>query len=367
MSAVRGLGALAAAVLLGLVVAAPAHADGVRNQQWYLSSMDLAAVHAINRGTGVMVAVVDSGVDASHPDLTGNVQPGTETAGTRDQDGRGTALASLIAGHGHGANNADGVLGVAPGAAILPVAFAPRPGEIGDPAALAAGIDTAVSKGAKVICIGRGVAPNVQLREAVESALASDVVVVAADGDVAGGSFSPWPSSIVGVLTSIALDRSGSALVAPASRRTTGIGVPGVDMISATAGGGYRVQTGATGAGLLCGAVALVRAQFPQLTADQAVDLLRTTATDKGSKGPDSLYGAGVLNLKAALSVAPPSVSPSARPTAGTGGTVSNAGGGKAQASNVSLTESRDWRRWLVLLPLIGFLLALGAFATRRA
>ena len=363
MSAVRGLGAVAAGVLLGLVAAVPAHADGVRNQQWYLSSMDLAAVHAINRGAGVTVAVVDSGVDAGHPDLTGNVQPGTETAGTRDADGRGTALASLVAGHGHGAGNGDGVLGVAPAASILPVAFAPRAGEAGDSAALAAGIDTAVSKGAKVICIGRGVAPSVQLRESVEDALAHDVAVVAADGDVPGGAFSPWPSSIVGVLTSIVLDRNGNAIVSPASHQTSGIGVPGVDMISATSGGGYRVQTGATGVGLLCGAVALVRSRFPQLTADEAVNLLRTTATDKGAKGPDSVYGAGVLDLKAALSVPVPSASPSAAPTAGTNGTAS---GGDARAA-IALADSRDWKRWLVVLPLIGFLVALGAFALRRA
>jgi membrane-anchored mycosin MYCP len=365
MSAVRGAGAVAAGLLLGLLVAVPAQADGVRSQQWYLSSMDLAAVHAISRGSGVTVAVIDSGVDATHPDLTGNVQPGTETAGTRDVDGRGTALASLVAGHGHGAGNADGVLGLAPDAAILPVAFASRAGEIGDSTALAAGIDTAVSKGAKVICIGRGVAPNVQLRDSVESALAQDVVVVAADGDVPGGSFSPWPSSIVGVLTSIVLDRSGNAIVPPASHQTSGIGVPGVDMISATAGGGYRVQTGATGAGLLCGAAALVRSRFPQLSAEQTVDLLRKTATDKGPTGPDSQYGAGVLNLKAALSVPVPSGSPSAAtPPSKGAGTVS--GDRNAQAGT-ALVDSKDWRRWLVLLPLIGFLGALGAFALRRA
>lgn len=366
MSAVRGLGAVAAGLLLGLVVAVPAHADGVRNQQWYLSSMDLAAVHAINRGTGVTVAIIDSGVDATHPDLVGNVLPGTETAGTRDVDGRGTALASLVAAHGHGANNGDGLIGMAPGASILPVAFAPRPGEVGDSAALAAGVDTAVSKGAKVICIGRGVAPSVQLRESVESALASDVAVVAADGDVPGGSFSPWPSSIVGVLTSIALDKSGNVLVVPASRQTSGIGVPGTDMISATAGGGYRVQTGATGVGLLCGAVALVRAQFPSLSADEAVNLLRSTATDKGSKGPDSTYGAGVLNLKAALSVAVTPASPSAAPTVRAPGGVPEAGG-PVRAAWVPLGDSHDWKRWLVVLPLIGFVVALGAYAMRRA
>jgi subtilisin family serine protease len=329
--------------------------------------MDLAAVHAINRGTGVTVAVIDSGVDASHPDLTGNVQSGTETAGTRDSDGRGTALASLIAGHGHGAGNADGVLGVAPGASILPIAFAPRAGEIGDSAALAAGVDTAVSKGAKVICIGRGVAPSVRLREAVEGALAADVAVVAADGDVAGGSFSPWPSSIVGVLTSIALDRSGNVLVVAASRQTSGLGVPGVDMISATSGGGYRVQTGATGVGLLCGAVALVRSQFPTFSADQAVNLLRTTATDKGTKGPDSTYGAGVLNLKAALSVPVPSTSPSALHSPPAPGGIQNGDSTGHKAAGIPLTDSRDWRRWLVVLPLLGFVVALGAFAMRRA
>jgi subtilisin family serine protease len=368
MSAVRGLGAVTAGLLLGLVVAMPAQADGVRNQQWYLSSMDLAAVHAISKGSGVTVAVIDSGVDATHPDLAGNVQTGTDTSGTRDSDGRGTALASLVAGHGHGANNTDGILGVAPAAQILPIAFAPRAGEIGDSTALAAGIDTAVSKGAKVICIGRGVAPSVRLREAVEGALASDVAVVAADGDVAGGVFSPWPSSIVGVLTSIGLDRTGSVLVVAASRQTTGIGVPGIDMISATSGGTYRVQTGATGVGLLCGAVALVRAHFPAFSADQAVNLLRSTATDKGTKGPDSTYGAGVLNLKAALSVRVPSASPpSAVKSPPAPGGVQNGDSTGHKAAGVPLTDSRDWRRWLVVLPLIGFVVALGAFAMRRA
>jgi membrane-anchored mycosin MYCP len=361
MSAVRGVGAVAAGLLLGLVVAVPAQADGVRNQQWYLSSLDLTAVHAITKGAGVTVAVIDSGVDASHPDLTGNVLPGTETAGTRDVDGRGTALASLVAGHGHGAGNNDGVLGVAPAASILPVAFAPRAGESGDPAMLAAGIDTAVSKGAKVICIGRGVAPSAQLRDSVESALAQDVALVAADGDVPGGTFSPWPSSIVGVLTSIVLDRAGTPIVSPASHHTSGIGVPGVDMISATSGGGYRVQTGATGAGLLCGAVALVRSQFPQMSADEAVNLLRTTATDKGAKGPDSQYGAGILNLKAALSVPAPSEEASPTAAGPTSDTLAN-----ARTAGIPLADSRDWRRWLVVVPLVLFLIALGAFAARR-
>jgi hypothetical protein len=166
------------------------------------------------------------------------------------------------------------------------------------------------------------------------------------------------------VLTSIALNRSGAVAVPPASRQTTGLGVPGVDMISATAGGGYRMQTGATGVGILCGAAALVRSAFPQLTADQVTERLRATATDRGSNGPDSQFGAGVLNLRAALTAPAPSSSPapSASPSRGT--TVNQ---GPKASSSVPLADSRDWRRWLVLLPLVGFLLALGAFAVRRA
>ncbi|MEV6968992.1 S8 family serine peptidase [Hamadaea sp. NPDC051192] len=359
MSAKRGTLVLVAAGLIGLVTTAPAYADGVRSQQWYLSSLDLPAAHAVTKGTGVVVAVVDSGVDVTHPDLQGSVLSGTETAGTKDTDGRGTALASLVAGHGHGAGGADGVLGVAPGAQILPVAFAPKAGEAGDPAALAAGIDLAVSKGAKVVCVGRGVAPNPRLREAVEDALDADVLVVAADGDVPNGVFSPWPSSILGVLTAIPLDRAGNVAVPPASRQTSGVGVPGTDLISATSGGGYRLQTGATGTGLLCGAAALVRSAYPQMSAEQVADRLRETATDKGPVGPDSQYGAGVLNLKAALAgaTAAPSGSPSASHAVVTP---------EQRPVGVALTDSRDWRRWLVVVPLVIFLAGLGAYAFRR-
>jgi subtilisin family serine protease len=360
MSAKRGAAAVAAGWLLGLVTMAPAYADGVRAQQWYLPSLDLATAHVVTKGTGVTVAVVDSGVDANHPDLQGTVLPGTETAGAKDSDGRGTALASLVAGHGHGAGNTDGVVGVAPGASILPIAFAPRPGEAGDPAALAAGIDLAVSKGAKVVCVGRGVAPNPRLREAVEGAVEQDVLVVAADGDVRNGSFSPWPSSVFGVLTSIPLDRSGNVVVPPASRQTSGVAVPGVDLISATAGGGYRLQTGATGVGLLCGAAALVRSAYPQMSASQVADRLRATATDRGATGPDSQYGAGVLNLRAALAGATTPASASASPSQ------TAAAPGQQRAAGIALADSHDWRRWLVVAPLVIFLAGLLAFALRR-
>src|SRR5262249_33648260 len=108
---------LAAAVLWP---AAPAYADGIRDQQWYLGALDVADAQARTRGEGVVVAVIDTGVDASPQDLSASLLPpvmidGSADTGRFDPDGHGTALAGLIAAQGHGANRENGVAGIAPG------------------------------------------------------------------------------------------------------------------------------------------------------------------------------------------------------------------------------------------------------------
>ncbi|MEV0457837.1 S8 family serine peptidase [Catellatospora methionotrophica] len=386
--------AVSVAVLLLGAPAAAAEPDVVRGMQWQVTGLDLAAVHQRATGSGVLVAVLDSGVDRSHPDLSGQVLGGPDTASNSDVDGRGTGMAGLIAGHGHvpgtpaGAVRpspsvsagwpapsasptapADprtaGVLGVAPGAQILPVAFAPAPSATGDPDALAAAIDRAVFGGAKVICVGRGVVPSSKLQASVEAAVARGVLIVAADADRAGRPFTPWPASYPGVLNAIPADRSGQVPVAPLSGRTTGVAVPGVDLITTGLGGGYRIDGGSSAAAVLAGAAAVVWSAYPKATAAQVLQRLRSTATDAGAPGADSRFGAGMLNLKAALAAnlpqeAAPSVSPSPVPP-------SAAPSPSASALPVALADSRDWRRWLVALPLLLFLGALTVWSLRSA
>src|SRR5262249_40373784 len=153
------------------------------DEQWYLDFLDIPQAQAISQGEGVVVAVIDTGVDAQHPDLRGSVLAGTDllnppasTDGKVDTDGHGTGMAGLIAAHGQ-------VLGVAPKARILPVRAFGSLVHFTIAAPVADGIDWAVDHGASVINLSWGTtSPDPNMTAAVRRALASNVVVVAAVG-----------------------------------------------------------------------------------------------------------------------------------------------------------------------------------------
>lgn len=375
---------LAATVLAWLTAGAPpAYADGIRDAQWHLRFLDVPGAHRLSQGAGVTVAVVDSGVDAAHPDLADNLLPAvaadrrTDGPATSDVDGRGTGLAGLIAGHGHGAGRAgagtvgaDGVLGLAPRVRILPVAFTTRPGQFGDPDVLADAIDVAVVRGATVICVGRGLPASPRLEQAVAEAVRADVVVVAPVANRRDDGFLPWPAAYPGVVAVAPLDRSGAPAVPqpPESAPRPALAAPGVDLLTTDTGGGYRIDAGTGSAALVAGAAALVRARYPGLRADEVVR--RLTATARAAT-PRAGSAAPALDLVGALTAAvPPSADPAPSPTR----TAPAAVPGAAATASVSPApapvaraafDTGDWRRWLVALPLIGFLAGLAAYAAR--
>ncbi|HKE65211.1 MAG TPA: S8 family serine peptidase, partial [Micromonosporaceae bacterium] len=151
-----GVGAICAVLLMSPL---PASADSVRDREWIISALNLASAHRLSEGKGVVVAVIDSGVDASHHDLSGNVLSGADFSsgdvssgdGHTDTLGHGTGVAGIIAAHGHGPRDESGVLGIAPKAKILPV----RDGAIfGDEITVA--VQWATAHGASVMCIAQG-------------------------------------------------------------------------------------------------------------------------------------------------------------------------------------------------------------------
>ncbi|MER7275177.1 S8 family serine peptidase [Dactylosporangium sp. NPDC000244] len=306
-------------MLAAVVFPTPALADNVRDQQWHLGFMHISEAQQLSRGDGVLVAVADSGVEASVPDLSGAVVPGKDFGGntgdgTHDPVGHGTAMAALIAGRGRGTGT--GVLGIAPKATILPIQLSRNIDYGGDPRDVAAAIDYAVSKGAKVICLSIATSDTKVVRTAITKALTADVVVVAAAGNKPKAGSVEFPAYVPGVVAVGAVDRNGDRAAISVAGPELTLVAPGVDITAVDAFGKTRTATGTSDANaLVVGAVALIRAKYPQLKGPDVVRRLTETAQDKGEPGKDPVYGYGVIDLVKALtadlSPAPISASPS--------------------------------------------------------
>ncbi|MCU7824547.1 S8 family serine peptidase [Kitasatospora sp. DSM 101779] len=301
------LGASTLAGALLLTAAPGASADQVRDGQWANQYFKLDKVWSVSKGDNVIVAVIDSGVDATHPDLTGQVLPGYDESGqnlnTKPTESHGTGMASLIAGHGHGANA--GVVGLAPGARILPV----YKGDANALDVIPQGIRWAVDHGAKVINISQAASvANSEMQGAVAYAYQHDVLVVAGAGNTGGAVANP--ANLPGVLAVAAADKSSEVWSSSNSGPEVRLAAPGVDIVSAGKCGSsqYCLADGTSDAtAYVSAAAALVRAKFPQLTAGQVANRLAKSAavppSAGGAKLPDPHFGYGVIRPYEALTM----------------------------------------------------------------
>ncbi|MFD1662199.1 type VII secretion-associated serine protease mycosin [Streptomyces caeni] len=310
--------------LLALLPAAVAHADGIRAQQWALDALHLQKAWRTTKGEGITVAVLDTGVDATHPDLAGNVLAGTDLVGFGARRGdrpwarHGTAMAGIIAGHGHGIDDADGVVGVAPKARILPVRVIL---EDGDPArakardsrgnALAEGIRWAADHGADVINLSLGddsdsAHPEAAEDEAVQYALKKGAVVVASAGNGGEkGDHISYPAAYPGVIAATAVDRYGTRASFSTRRWYATVSAPGVDIVIADPDRKYYEGWGTSAASaFVSGAVALIKAAHPGLSPAQIKQLLERTARDAPAGGRDDSRGFGFIDPAAAIKAA---------------------------------------------------------------
>ncbi|WP_053913500.1 type VII secretion-associated serine protease mycosin [Streptomyces sp. SCSIO 75703] len=312
------------AAALALVPAPAAHADGIRAQQWGLDALRTQEVWRTTKGADVTVAVLDTGVEADHPDLVGNVLPGKDLVGFGASEGdrawarHGTAMAGIIAGHGHGPGNGDGVLGIAPEAGILPVRVIL---EDGDPArakaresrgnALAEGIRWAADNGADVINLSLGddsdsAHPEASEDEAIQYALRQGVVVVASAGNGGEkGDHVSYPAAYPGVIAVTAVDRYGTRAPFSTRRWYATVSAPGVDVIIADPDHRYYEGWGTSAAAaFVSGAAALVKAAHPDLTPAQVKRLLEDTARNAPTGGRDDSRGFGLVDPAAAVEAA---------------------------------------------------------------
>lgn len=307
---------LAAALGLGLpAVAAGAATAGYTpsSHEWWMANWRVPQqVWPLTAGAGVTVGVVDTGVQASIPDLRGVVLPGGDTLnghgnGEKDyataQNGHGTAVAVLISGQGHGT----GTVGIAPKAKILPVhTSAPTTGVL----SVAAGIKYAVRHGASVINVSAAAAPapaptscDHTMQDAVAYAVAHNVVVVAASGDVNEGASGPQePASCPGVLAVGAVEPDGSLWKYSTQGANVSVAAPGDHMVYVGMNGEYSLGGEGTSfsAPLVAGAAALIRSRYPKMPWYQ-VDQ-RIIATAIGVRPvPNNGYGYGIMDVAKAV------------------------------------------------------------------
>ncbi|MGW0804390.1 S8 family serine peptidase [Nonomuraea sp. NPDC002799] len=326
---VLACGLVCAAPAAGLVFAAPeARADDVRGgQQPVIKTLALTQAWRISMGAGVTVAVLDSGVDPHHRDLAGSVRAGkdfTEGAnppGTVPSRLHGTYMASLIAGHGHGAGGRLGIIGVAPAADVLSVRVILEDEEPGFREfnsaerfenVVARGIRHAVDKGADVInmSISKELATREE-RAAIRYAISKGVVLVAAagnDGDrKIDGDFAPYsyPAAFPGVVAVAATDRRLRRAAFSNWNSSVLVAAPGVDIMGAGPGDEYWVGRGTSQAtALVSGIAALIKAKYPSMSPPLVARALTAGATDRPPGGYDTATGFGIVNAAKALAEA---------------------------------------------------------------
>lgn len=214
-------------------------------------------------------------------------------------------MAALIAGHGREPKS--GIRGIAPAAKILPITISKTGREI-DSEVMSKGIWWAAQHDAKIINISAGAGPGFSLREAIDSAIDDDIVVIAAVGNTSSGAIVSYPAAFDGVLAVGASGRDGDHSPTSVEDDKIQICAPGVDIISAQPKNGYGSATGTSdSAAIVSGAAALVRAKFPELSAKGVIQRLTETADDIGPPGRDNECGFGRLNIiKALTSNVPP-------------------------------------------------------------
>ncbi|MFF4405329.1 type VII secretion-associated serine protease mycosin [Streptomyces sp. NPDC001262] len=329
------------ALLFVGVVGAQAQADTIRSKEWYLDAMHAEEMWKTSTGSGVTVAVIDSGVDADLPDLRGQVLDGKDFSGLpgnahTDTSGHGSQMALFVAGTGKGA----GTLGLAPGARILPVR-ALGSDIFKTDSALASSIRYAADSDAKIINMSLGSPTyNPAVAEAVKYALGKGKLLFASVGNTGDkGNLVEYPAAYPGVVGVAAVDREIKAASWSQSGPEVDLAAPGTEMVAPCADGTSDVciVKGTSGASAIAAAsAALIWSAHPNWTGNQVLRVLINTAggPKSGEKRSDTL-GYGVVRPRIALQnpgdPGPPDVSPLPDASAVIPGT--SAGGAKHERS----------------------------------
>ncbi|MFI1797023.1 type VII secretion-associated serine protease mycosin [Streptomyces sp. NPDC020379] len=295
----------------------PAQAESVRSQQWHLDAMHADEMWQVSTGKGITVAVIDTGVDDTLPDLHGQVLEGkdfsNQTGGAHtDVANHGTQMAVLIAGTGKRPGG-NGSFGLAPGVKILPLRVSDGADSKNEAeatrnfsATVSAAIRYAADSDAKILSISMGQqSGDVQIQKAVRYARDKGKLILAAVGNNGEkGNAVEYPAATPGVLGVAAVDRDGMATRESEHGPQVDLAAPGEGIVSACVGGTQLCKGHGTSAAtaLTSASAALIWSVHPTWTANQITRVLINTAgaPESGEKRTD-LIGYGTVRPRIAL------------------------------------------------------------------
>jgi len=277
--------------------------DPYFGSSWHLSNVKAPAAWDVKTGSGITIAILDTGVDGNHSDLAAQMVAGRNmfdgTANTADVQGHGTSMAGVAAAV---ANNSAGSAGVAFNSKIMPVRVADA-NAYAYYSTIAQGITWAADNGARVASVSfQGATGSSSIASAAQYMRNKGGVVVASSGNT-GVVESYAPSDYI---TTVSATDSGSNVTSFSSYGPfVDVAAPGVGIYTTAVGGGYKTSSGTSPATPLVGAIyALMMSANPTLAPATLDNILFTTTTDINTAGKDDKSGWGLVNAAAAVTKA---------------------------------------------------------------
>jgi hypothetical protein len=266
--------------------------------QYALAKLRLPQAHALARGNSVIIAVIDSGIDAGHPELAGTIVDSFDALGSREGPHvHGTGIAGAIVAHAR-------LMGSAPLAKILAIrAFGAAPGGAeSNSFAILKSLDYAASHGARIVNMSFAGPKDPVVERSIAAAAARGMVLVAASGNAGPKSPPLYPAANPNVIAVSATDAYDKLFSASNRGAHIAIAAPGVDIFLPAPDGKYQMTSGTSfSAAYVSGLAALILERNPALKPEELRTILTKTARDLGAPGRDDLFGAGEADAYAAV------------------------------------------------------------------
>ena len=269
---------------------------------WGVSLVQAPALWQITKGEGIKVAVLDTGVDYNHPDLSPNFKMGRNFATSNandymDRQGHGTHCAGIIA----GSDNDFGIVGVAPKADLYAAKVLADNGT-GSIKPIINAIDWAISQQVDIISMSLGTAsdPGRGLHDAIKRAHAAGIIMVAATGNES--THCGWPAAYDEVIAVGAIDQAMQKAKFSNFGDEVDVTAPGVNILSTYLNNSYAKLSGTSMATpMVAGVIALIlsfcRKQGIKATPQQIMEMIKTRSVDLGQQGHDDYFGNGLINV----------------------------------------------------------------------